>query len=366
MISRTNLLYGASALLVCALLALAKGKPGGKPGGGGGGALANPALVYTSERFSTDVQLYLRTADGTGVFQLTDPGNGWRDWMPEWSPDGERIAFLRYDPDRPQAELMTIAPDGSGLTLVKDFNVAGPAVPNTAMGTRLAWSPDGSKIAFGDMAVPEDLWVVDMTSGLIEVLVGDLYSDTGNPSFSPDLDPSTPGYQGRVVYQAQTAQTGGNADTVDLVLIDVAGDGAGGLVADESSVAVISLPSVQRWPAWSPDGNSIAFLSRRAPPDGGIWDLKVGTVSGSGLDSITTVVSQVPGAGSQYPGGPAWSSDSRYIAFSMSVLARKNKYTDDLMRVRPDGTGLTNLTNTSRDQEYRPSWNPAWANDLGD
>jgi hypothetical protein len=37
----------------------------------------------------------------------------------------------------------------------------------------------------------------------------------------------------------------------------------------------------------------------------------------------------------------------------------------DILRIRPDGTGLTNMTNSSRKSEQTADWNPAWVNDIG-
>jgi Tol biopolymer transport system component len=56
-----------------------------------------------------------------------------------WSPDGERIAFVR------QAELYVINADGSGQRLLANA---------TETVDLPAWSPDGEKIAFPCPAAP--------------------------------------------------------------------------------------------------------------------------------------------------------------------------------------------------------------------
>jgi dipeptidyl aminopeptidase/acylaminoacyl peptidase len=90
-------------------------------------------------------------ADGTDLERLTDPGspNGPTaadDFTPSWSPDGQRIVFLRSDQsgDYPAGnegwptDLMVMNADGSDLHTIR----SGHSVENPV------WSPDGRAIAF--------------------------------------------------------------------------------------------------------------------------------------------------------------------------------------------------------------------------
>jgi hypothetical protein len=74
-------------------------------------------------------ELYLMNADGSGLTRLTnDPGD---EHAPDWSGDGERIAFQsdRNYPDGERPELYSIRPDGSCLTWLTN-GTARSAIPD--------------------------------------------------------------------------------------------------------------------------------------------------------------------------------------------------------------------------------------------
>jgi TolB protein len=78
------------------------------------------------------VNIYVMNVDGSDLRQLTDGGANWR---PVWSPDGERIAFTEE------------IDDGSAITYeMRIVDAEGSEPPNTAVEFD-RWSPDGEKIA---------------------------------------------------------------------------------------------------------------------------------------------------------------------------------------------------------------------------
>jgi TolB protein len=90
--------------------------------------------------------LYVMNADGTDIERITEtPGD---EVAPAWSPDGERILY-RFDDGGEQefrVGLATVRPDGSGVTeLLGRDNEAGS---ETEIPDLPQWSPDGSRIAF--------------------------------------------------------------------------------------------------------------------------------------------------------------------------------------------------------------------------
>lgn len=99
------------------------------------------AATFDSDIFIANVDDLL---EGTGVrINVTnDPGNV--DDDPDWSPDGQRLAYTSHGVNDPHvnsvtAEIYTINIDGSGMTRLT-FNAEEERGPD--------WSPDGTRIAF--------------------------------------------------------------------------------------------------------------------------------------------------------------------------------------------------------------------------
>lgn len=96
-------------------------------------------------------------------------------------------------------------------------------------------------------------------------------------------------------------------------------------------------------PEWSPDGARIVFTSDRA----GGWDLWEVGVDGSGLRRLTDDVGQDI--------SPAWSPDGSRIAFASD---RHDPGSDfEIYVMNADGTGITRLTYDPDDNDL-PDWSP--------
>jgi eukaryotic-like serine/threonine-protein kinase len=79
--------------------------------------------------------IYIVRADGTGERYLTN--DDFKDRVPRWSPDGNRLAF--YSNRSGNFEIWTINKDGSGLKQITD--------DRTDMNIRSVWSNDGRFLA---------------------------------------------------------------------------------------------------------------------------------------------------------------------------------------------------------------------------
>jgi Tol biopolymer transport system component len=108
-------------------------------------------------------------------------------------------------------------------------------------------------------------------------------------------------------------------------------------------------------PAWSPDGSTIAFV--RGYPDA-IWLMNA---DGSNERQLTTPPKE-PDSSDVEDTQPDWSPDGKWILFTRAHESYEGptghaRRRQDIFRVRPDGTGLRQLTR-SAGKNVSPAWSP--------
>jgi Tol biopolymer transport system component len=153
-----------------------------------------------------------------------------------WSPDGQRIVYASFGIVgylQSYSAILTVRTDGT------DGRLVASAVPNGSVSDP-AWSPDGDAIAFADSSYgsPRGLYLIDPEGTNRRLLA----LDGVQPSWSPD--------GASVVFARQNERS---SNISDLVIIGA--DGRGQRV-------LTSQPGAEENPAWSPDGDWIAFEQR--------------------------------------------------------------------------------------------------------
>jgi dipeptidyl aminopeptidase/acylaminoacyl peptidase len=276
--------------------------------------------------------------------QLT---RGHADTAPAWSPDGERIAFLRHE-DGP-AQVWVLPVGGGEPQRLTDLPL-GAGAP--------VWSPDGTRLAFAapvDLdaiegedeaarlrragapavvdrlgyksdgpgllrSVRQHLFVVDVASGAASRLTwGDWHA--GDPAWSPD--------GGWLAFSAAMA-----ADA-DLTA--------------ESAAYVLDLSDPRPVPrlvgpahgmagpvTWAPGGDALLVVGRRDVRIGHTGLMRVPLDGGPATDLVESLDRNVMPGGPAYPGGlPQVAADGRTVVLCARDRGCTHVYTVDLAGGRP-------------------------------
>ncbi len=227
--------------------------------------LPNGHEIVFARRHDGHADLVVMNDDGTNVRQLTTTNADESD--PAYSPDGGRLACVSHIPGATE-DILVMNADGSDrrrVTMDPHRNMAP------------AWSPDGRQIAFvSDRAGSDfDLYRMNADGSGVERLTNG--GNHGAPQYSPDGM--------KLVFQAGHA----------VYLFDL---------ATKKTTPVTAEPASAMYPAWSPDGSRIAFMTRRN------GHAEIFTMSADGTDQRVLV--SMPGFDAM---NPRWSPDGTRIAF---------------------------------------------------
>lgn len=238
----------------------------------------------TGDRGGTGIHgsIFTIGVDGKGERRVTRAPVGASDEQPDWSPDGSRIVFTREFVDKP-SEIWSVRPDGSDLRQIDPG--CPPGIPSSQIceETNPAWSPDGKQIAFNN------------AFGKLKRIRGEEWIAV-------------------------------NA----IAVMDADGSNRRQLTQRRRPTS-----SEDHEPVWSPDGSRMAFMrwnSTAAPQEGKA--IFVVNADGSGVRQVTPWRID---AGDH----PDWSPDGRQILFRAPW---RKIFGSSIYAIRPDGTGLTQLT----------------------
>jgi Tol biopolymer transport system component len=211
-------------------------------------------IAFTSER---DGNPEIYTMSSAGLLQTRLTRNATGDNQPAWSPDGARIAFISNR--EVSSDVFVMKADGTGAKRLVTFPT-GETDP--------AWSPNGTKIAFvSNSGGDPEIWVMNSDGSNKTQLTNNPATDS-----SPDWSPN-----GKKI--AFESNRGGDSSNFEVYSMRPVPEGSTNQPVNLTKTAGQDLS-----PAYSPDGNKIAFHSNRD----GDAEIFVMDATGTAQDQLTT------------------------------------------------------------------------------
>jgi Tol biopolymer transport system component/tRNA A-37 threonylcarbamoyl transferase component Bud32 len=262
--------------------------------------------------------LHLFSTETGEQTELTSPPSSEAgDVAPAVSPDGKTLVFSRVSPDFFNATLWLLHLKDGYKPVGKEEQIQSPGITNIGA----AWLPNGREFVFGsETGTNYGLWRTAVSKGAVSRRL-DLGSAGAEPTISR--------LGNRLAFAV--FQLRGNIWRVDL-------NGPG----KEPSQPIRFIFSTQNefYPAFSPDGRRIAFMSERS----GTQEIWICDSDGSKTLQLTSF-----GGAAIY--GPSWSPDSQNIALTVAQKGIK----EDIYVVSVNG-GVPRRMTTDPAEDKWPYW----------
>ncbi len=283
----------------------------------------------TAPRSFGDV--FVINSDGSGLVNLTSSSELSLPLVTSgmdiaWSPDSRRIAYSCLQCPDPGSSLYVMDADGSDVRRLHYFE-GGKTISD------LAWSPDGTAIAFTYSHEHEaaDVYVVRLEGSEQVINLSDHPANDSQPAWSPDGS--------RIAFFSHR-----DAGQADIFVMQPDGSGVINLTQDGRVAGEIN---------WSPDGSRTALTMDLSDSAGVVYGAIFAIdAGGTTLQQFTN--GQVGASTDPYVGdfSPRWSPDGQQLAY---VSYRDGNA--EIFVMKADGMQQANLTNSpSLDRD--PVWMP--------
>jgi TolB protein len=261
-------------------------------------------------------EIFTAEPDGSAVRRLTSTPDPSHSELPDWSPDGQRIAFQSYGGDvYGVSQIYVMNADGSGLTQL----TRAPGDQSSP-----SWSPDAASLVisadWGDYPARSGIWIIPASDPDV-VTQREARPVTNLPrGFAWDFEAQFSPDGNSIVFARYKSERAS-------AIFRVGTDGSG-------------LERLTPWrlnaadPDWSPDGQRIAFGSGDSEEPGTKGNIYVMRADGSGRTRLTDHARVRKGNGGKRANYPVWSPSGTQIMYS-----RSSATSEELVAMNPDGSG---------------------------
>jgi Tol biopolymer transport system component/DNA-binding winged helix-turn-helix (wHTH) protein len=245
--------------------------------------------------------IYLIDVETLRTRALTTPPPGWEgDINPVFSPDGEKIAFLRSTESWDTELYWVSTAGGAAHQITHDGKLI----------HGIAWSSDNRSIIFSSNRAGQNaLWKVSLKNGAPQRLPVGTENAT-QPAISPNGN-DLAFVQGSAIFGIQR--------------ITVSGDSR-----ETKETQIVSSSAQDSAPSLSPDGAQFAFQSWRS----GARQIWVCSIDGQSLRQLTQLDGVVSG-----PGSPSWSPQGGRILFDARIYGHAH-----IFAISATGGSATQIT----------------------
>lgn len=229
----------------------------------------NGLIAFERSESGSGTRIFTATAKGKRLRQVSSDSASSADASARWSPDGTRLAFVRYAGDF--GEIWAVDAEGANQR-----NLSADTDPDISP----AWSPDGARIAY---IRGSELWTMNADGSHQQRYLT-------NVRFALDWSPDGT----RLVFERVTD----GWSQIWVADLD-----------DPTSAKQLTLdPTNHELPRWSPDGERIVFAA-----DHGVW-----TIRADGTEPTLLTTADAVAAAT----APTWSPDGRRILFTLDRRLR--------------------------------------------